>query len=457
LRVGRGKRERSGLANAFEMKFDSGTQTRNVSLTSTPGQPIPLTHGRDFGSLDYLPALRSRWKLLAIGTLSCGLLGLVSGWLSKPLYEGRVGILVTQASMVDRSSFRAQTGVTNVRAMLENFSLAAQVIKEFGLDRSPYNLNPEMFVRGFLRLEEVRGTDVIRVKVRLPEPELAALVANRLAALGVELNRGVNRAEVQSVQLFLKDEIEKARAHMKDAQERVLAYKESAQIELARKDVESRLGQRGQLLGLQVEIGAETARLAKAEEELAKQQRILTIKRSIEADPVLTQVAREVSDPGTSLVGLGLREEIVNQVYETLAQQVSASRTKLSALQRQRAELTETLKVGAPEVPGLSQLYKKESELAKLDLEFELAKKVYSDLVARFEDANHTGRSTELQVVDPALTPTRPASAGTFFRLVAGLFLGMTLSMLLALLLEQVARAKRRQNPSTDQWPGTSS
>jgi uncharacterized protein involved in exopolysaccharide biosynthesis len=419
------------------MNFDSGTQSRDAGLTRT-GESVP-----QLGALDTLRALKSRWMVLAIGTLSFGALGLTYGWLSIPLYEGRVGVLVTQSSIVDRSSFRGQASVANVRAMLENFSLAAQVIKEFELDRPPHNLTPEAFDRGRMRLEEVRGTDGIRVKVRLPQPELAAKVANRLAALGVELNHRVNREEVLSVQGFLKGEIEKARVQMKDAQERVLAYKESAQIEVARKDIESKLGQRSQLLGLQVDIGVETARLAKAEEELAKQQRILTIKRSIDADPVLTQAAREASDPGTSLVGLGLQEEIVNQVYETLAQQVSASRTKLSALERQRAELTNNLKVGAAEIPGLSQLYKKESELAKLDLESELAKKVYSDLVARFEEANHTGRSTELQVVDAALTPTLPASAGPSFFLVVGLMVGLALSIFLALLIEQVARVKR--------------
>ncbi len=191
----------------------------------------------------------------------------------------------------------------------------------------------------------------------------------------------------------------------------------------------------------------EGARLAKAEEELAKQEKFLTIKRSIDADPVLTEAARTVGNPGTSLVGLELREELVNQVYETLAQQVAASRTKLSALKRQHAELAGNLKVGASDVPGLSQLYKKESELAKLDLEYDLAKRVYSDLVVRLEQADLAGRSTELQVVESALTPQRRVFPRPLLNLALGLLGGMMLSTLMAFLLEYAVRTKRRGVP----------
>jgi uncharacterized protein involved in exopolysaccharide biosynthesis len=325
--------------------------------------------------------------------------------------------------------------------MLENVSFGAQLVQEFGLDKPPHRLTAETLVKRCIRLEEVRGADVIRLKVRLPDPDLAARVANRLMALGIELNQRINRVEVDSSRSLIKSEAEKARQQVKDVQERLLAFKEKAQIDLARKDIESKLGQRGQLLGLRVEIEAEAARLAKAEEELAKQEKFLTVRRSIDEDPVLTEAARTAGRAGTSLAGLQLRAELVNQVYEELARQVAASRTKLSALQRQRAELDGTLKLGASEVPGLAQLYKKESELAKLELEHDLAKKVYYDLIVRFEQANQVGRGTELQVVEEALAPSQPVSPRPLFYLTLGLVSGLVLSIVVALLLDYASRA----------------
>jgi uncharacterized protein involved in exopolysaccharide biosynthesis len=382
--------------------------------------------------------LLSHWKLLAIGTASFGILSLVSTLRAPKLYEGRATVLVTEVNVTDRASWRSQQNVMNTRTVLASSSLAAQVIQERGLDRPPHDLTPEKFVR-LLRIEEVKGTDIIQVKVRLMSPQLAAQVANRVAELGVELNRRINLSGVESVQAVLGEEIEKARAQMRDVERRLLAFKESAQIDLARKDIESKLGQRGQLLGLQVEIEAETARLAKAEEELAKQEKVYTLRRSIDADPVLTEAARSMRETGPGLIGLELRQELVNNVYEVLVQQVAASRTKLSALQRQRSELTGTLKVGAAQVPALSRLYEKEAELAKLELELDLAKRVYSNLVVRLEDAKHTGRSTELQLIDRALPPTGPCAPRPLRDLAVSLLLGLVLSTAVALVIDFTA------------------
>ena len=74
-----------------------------------------------------------------------------------------------------------------------------------------------------------------------------------------------------------------------------------------------------------------------------------------------------------------LRDEEVNAVYQRLDEEVATSRAKLAGLERKKAQLMNVNKIGAVKFPSLSLLYEREGQLARLELERDLARKVYGE------------------------------------------------------------------------------
>ena len=97
-----------------------------------------------------------------------------------------------------------------------------------------------------------------------------------------------------------------------------------------------------------------------------------------------------------------------------------------------------TLKLGAPQVAQLTQLYGKETELARLETEFDLTKKVYTDVATRYEQARLqvVSRTAQLQLLDSALPPDRPVSPRPVRDAAIAVTVGLIVSILGALLFD---------------------
>ena len=205
-----------------------------------------------------------------------------------------------------------------------------------------------------------------------------------------------------------------------------------AQIEALRKDIDALLGQRAGLLPLLVEIQTEKAKLAKAEEQLSQRDRVGTIRRTIDSDPTLMEAARASTNERTRLLGLQVRNEYLNGVCVTLDQQIVASRTKLSGLEKQRAELIDVRKLDASQLAQLNLLYTREAELDRLQTEFELAKRIYVEVSTRYEQARLqvAGRSAQLQIADDALAPDRPIGPRVVRNTALAIVFGFVLSII---------------------------
>lgn len=385
--------------------------------------------------LDYVGVVRRHWILLVAGVAVGALGALAVNLIAPKKYEAWATLMVSDART--ERGFARSALVPSVRALLENQTLSAKVVREFHLDAPPHELEPEDFMREALRVEDVKGTDIIRVRVRLRDPALAAKVADRLVALGLELNRQVTRDESDAEREALKLELDGARQRMQEQERALLEFKQKAQIEVSRKDVESSLGQRGLMLGVLIDIETEKARLAGAEEQLKGRDRVLTVRKSIDNDPALMEAAkRAAGNNEQAVLGLQMSTEMINPVYETLEQQVATSRTRLAALERQKIELTDKLHLGDANLVQLTRLYQKEIDLGKRELELDLTRRVYSEVLVRYEQAPITGRKTDLQMVDSALVPRRPAFPRPWLNLGLGTAFGLLAALLVAFVLE---------------------
>jgi uncharacterized protein involved in exopolysaccharide biosynthesis len=416
----------------------AATGGRDLTAPPLPTRPEdPLEDEIDFSR--YFRVFARHWMLLVIAALIGAALGFAVTRTKPVLYEGVTTLLVLPPSKVDVRT----ASTANFRALLENFTHSSQVITELGLDKPPFSLTPQRFHDQALQVEEVPGTNLVRVRVKLTDPRLATEASRRLAQKAVSLNAEVSRREGTSIRDLLKVHLDESSAQLKAAETQLLAFQRAAQIELLQRDTDAMMYERGELLRLTLDIEGEKARLSSAESEISKQQRILPVGRSVMSEDALRRAAQSTRDiPANAAIDdaqkLDLSSSLLNPVYQTLEFQIASSRARLASLLQQRRELVEVKKLGGRELKELNELYGRNIELARLQTNYQLATRVYSDVKVRYEETRSegVGSSAVLQVVDEAIPPDRPLSRQAAKSTGVGMVVGLMLAALVSLALD---------------------
>jgi uncharacterized protein involved in exopolysaccharide biosynthesis len=413
------------------------TASNPASGATEPGDTIDLR--------GYLQAAwrARRWIGLAAVAAAFAAGGL--GLLAPRAYEASVTLAVSVSKLGD-DRLQQTMSPASVKPVIQSRAVARSLIREFGLDKPPASLTPSTFVSTALSVEEIRNTNLLVVKVRLPDPGQAAEVATRLAARASAVVQQTIDNEATRARDMIGLQLDAGRKRYEEATTALKNYRDTAQIEALRKDVEAVLVQRGNLLDLLVSIESEKAKLKTAGEQLAARQKIDSLKKTIDSDPAMLEATRPQSAMGQGVLSLQMRNEVVNPVYEKLDQIVAESRITIAEREKTRNELVGQRHVDAAKVAKLTELYAKEAQIDRLVVDRDITQRLFVEMSTRYEQARLqvAGRSAQLEVVDPAEPPDQPLSQNVVTRTLIGLLLGFVLSTAAAFLLHAVRSAARQ-------------
>jgi uncharacterized protein involved in exopolysaccharide biosynthesis len=394
-------------------------------------------HGNELGLGDFVRPLWTDRYLIALLAAVFGLAAGIYTAALRPTYEATAVLRVIESKTVEEAEpARAE----NFRPLLENKTIAAGLVEEFSLageSRFKWGgteaIRPDRFVGTVLNVDQVVGTNLLRVRVALGSPELAARVANTLVERAIELNRRINQQEVVEARDFIKSQLDEAIVRVQRVQSELVATRQRSQVDALRSDADGILDMRARLLELQTAVEYERAFLARSEADLRQSAPMLTTRRSIDREPALMEVAKERA-PGTAVLGLGITEQEVSTAYADLQKQVARSRATLAGLERQRRLLVDEQQLNRAALPALSKLYEAEEAVSKLEADYDMAIEVYTDLATRYEEARLQvgGRGVQLQLVDPAVPPSPSVQSGTMTGII-GALLGVLTGCALAL------------------------
>ena len=404
--------------------------------------------GNELDLAEYARVLWQRRWSIASAALVCG--SLLAGWsfLAPRQFEAAATLAVAASKLGSDTSRQVTTG--DFLPLVRSRTVAAQVIAELRLHEPPHLLSTTDFIEKVLRVEDLRTTSLIELRVTLNDPALAARAANAVARRAIELSRKLNQDEAVQARDYIKEQLDEARVRREQAATALEDFRKTAQIELLREDLEAMLDARGGLLQLQVDTEAERARLGRSEQELAGQERTGSVLRSIDSNPTMLEGAREAgASPGDAL-RLQMREEYVNRVFDRLTEDVAETRASLAALEKRQTQLLAGKKIGARRLPELDDLYSREMMLNRLQLDYDLANKVYTEVATQYEGSRLqvAGRSAQLQIIDSALPPDRPMSRKVARNGVAGAMLGggaAALGIVLLYAIRSLNEAPRRR------------
>jgi uncharacterized protein involved in exopolysaccharide biosynthesis len=416
---------------------------RVVGESADPSASFP-SESREVegGGIDYLGIVLARWRpLLALFLLGVGG-GVALSLSARPVYLAGVTLAVIAPKMgeSDVRDERAKDFVT----LLENHATALDAIRRFKLDEAPYNLGPEEFLLRSVRAEQIGATNLLRLNVRLADPRLAAEIANDMAGRARDLTQRLTQDETTQARASLAGQLTESRTRLESVQAELEKVKSDAQYDLLKKDIEVQLAQRKDLRETLVKIAGERAWQTRAEAELARRTRIDTLTRTvIDADSAAREAVRNTTS--SSLLGLTLKNEFVNQGYDELDGSLSKSRADLSGYEKQRDELVRASGLDKPALARLSQLYALETRVARLETELEIARRSYLDVALAYEQARTqvASRSATLQIVDPALVPNRREPRYTSRNAALGAIAAVSIGLVVILLPPMIARPRR--------------
>ena len=437
---------------------------------STAADPYtdPYDEAIDLGGL-----VRPLWagRVWITAALVAGMaIGLALALSRPPVYEA------TSTLMVRRDAAN-QINPTSYRSLIEGNVFASKIISRFKLGDPPYGYTPQAFVANALAVEEIRNTDLLRVRVRLLEPRLAAEVSNAAADMAVDVSQQL--VNPPTVTESARQQVATARTRLQDAEDRLLTFKRTAQIDAAQTDARAALAQRADILQLIVNIESERARLLAAETELQRTPARLSEPRAVSAEsPMWRDVAgrraappapvpapapapgapsallqppaqppAQATAPPNPALKLDLSDPYANPVHQILRYEIAMSRTTLAGLEQRRRSLVAQRHLGDDQLAALTTLYTREIQQARLQTEHDLAGRVYLEAAAKYEQMRlqSDGKTSQLMIVDRAFPPETPMPRGRTRLVLSSALLGAALAMLLVFarhLMSGLARSK---------------
>jgi len=399
----------------------------------TAGPRTPPRAGDEVDLSPYLAILwRYRFVIVAV-TLLAGGVTLFSAITDTRLYEANTVLSVSASKLADVGP--SAVGTANFRPIIANRAVAQKVVTQLHLDAPPSSYSGTSFLEEAVQLEEIRNTALLRLAVRLPDPQLAAKAANAVANEAVQYAEILSQNEVVRARDMIKLQLDIASARLRQAGEALSAFKRSAQLDLGRADVDAILDQRKSLLELLVAIEATRASVSEGARELAKHSRIDTTSKSIDQDPAMLEAARSTTPAGGSPLALKMKSETVSSTYEDLDTTLALDRVKLAELEKRKQELVDVRQLNRSDLAKIREFYDKDAEQNRLSMEYAMAQKAYEEISTKYEGARLqvAGRSAELQVIDAAVAPSRPLSRQVISRTMTSAAIGFAVAALCAL------------------------
>lgn len=229
---------------------------------------------KEDGTIDYLGVILSRWWLVLLGTIVCGVAAAGVSLTLPNEYEASAMLLVSPPQFkttLNPGVFPAQM----YKRILENKGLMSQVLAKMEQKHSEDFENST--VEGLsgkcqveLEIAEREGAEIssplLVLSVRDENPAYAMEIANIWAEEFIALNRRLQKTRTAETDLFVSKQFNEAEKKLTDAEEAVTNFNDEAQIEALSQQIMIVSEQANLLFG----------RLEAQKEELAREKQELT-------------------------------------------------------------------------------------------------------------------------------------------------------------------------------------
>lgn len=421
--------------------------------------------------LSLLRILLARWWLILLVLVSCVLLtlavslnlpkqytattelilnGNVQDRMTGQFAPARSGYMATQVEVI-----RSRNVAGRVYAGLpeEAVELARQeALRDMGEEADPQRWVTSTLARNLVVTPGGRDSNVLSISVQGGNPELAAAMANTLAAAYMDTNLELRTDPARRFSDWYDQQMAVLRQKLRDAHRELSSYQQEHGIVALdeRLDVEtSRLQELSSML-----VVAQGEHL---QDQIRDNQSQRPAAAYVPDNVVIQNLRSQLTTAETRLEDLATRYGLNHPEYRKAVAEVNALR---QSLQREMAIVTRSLRSTAEfsesqtgeleaqleqQRARVLQLNAQRDELELLRQEVDMAQQAYNSAAGRASANQLESRlaETDVTVLNPAVVPVRPSAPDLRLNLVVSVALGLLLGVGLALLLEMTNRRVR--------------
>ena len=388
--------------------------------------------------------LRLHWHWIVAGAATCAAAALAVSLFLPKIYRATTYIMVSESKIGSGSGeapWQQLATLPTFIPFVDNDAVIGESIKEFHLDRPPYNLTVDRFRRkGYLDVQIPKSTRLLEINITFPNARMAADLANDLSKRAVQFNDQMNAADTLSTRNFLKRQLEEAAERLTKAAAQQLKIQQEAQMEDREKELSILLAEKE---GLSTHL--EQLRLALAQDQgrektlkpaLAAQPRTYELKKSVIADRFLERAVEKVNP---SDAPLSMTEESLNATRESIQKDLVKASVDASAEAAGSQEAEARLGQVSKQISSLlDRLTALRNAVEQADQEYNLASEAVKTASHEYQNASVTvsSKSQDLKLIAPAIIPERPIRPRIVLNTLLGFLLGAMLLASLALLIE---------------------
>lgn len=415
-------------------------------------------------------------KIILAIIVSCTLVAMITAFFILPkTYESTT---LVRAKAQNNAGLSAAAGAMAMLGMGGNVSAPTMVYTELMKSRAvidpiiekldvPEEDKEKITAKGFaksnLDIKNTKGTDLIEITAKAKSPEEAQMISTEVVNGFLLLMTQLNQNQQSLMVKFLTERIDVAKKEMEDAEAALEKFRQQEKIyvpdEQAKNTIEKMAAFDKKISELKVTGDSSKVNLQGVNEQLEKQN--VALKKFNIADNETVQKIRDtIIDKQVKLVEnqqrytdkhpnvVTLQEEIAalnRQLNQEVAKSVEAGTSTMNpvhaGLLKQKAELETGIMVNEASLSAVTGLQTKaEQEMSKLSAgslnyiklqrNVKVTQEVYSVLVKNHEDARiqQAMDSMDIQIVDSAELPKKPAGPRKLLITAIGGVIGMMIA-----------------------------
>jgi polysaccharide chain length determinant protein (PEP-CTERM system associated) len=447
---------------------------------------------------DYLRILLRRKWLIVLTFVS--FLGAAIGFslIATPVYEAATTIMIEKEGGVEDHIFSVSTFMKKEVAVKTQVEiLKSRTLAEGVIDAILNSPNKEAFeemmtgkngvlptrkqmvefLQSNLNVTPIRDTDIIEVRVTAKRPQMAALLANTIAAEYHEQSLQLSRGEISEVRQFLQEQLEIVQDSLRLAEEGLKNYMQEEEVSALPEETAELVKQLATFESLfneaKIDLEANQKRLDHMKKQLSQQKSQLLEEITQTATPMIAKLREEITEleaMRAEYVAQGVEEshpkmqQILTRIEETKANLIEETNKlvsreltlkdplsysqelvgKILAMEIEIQSLSAKADALGSIVNRYSQrmnmLPEKSLKLARLQRSTNVGENIFLMLKEKHEEARikEAGQIGNVRIVDKAIPPEKPIRPKKKLNVLLGAFLGLLLGGGMAFFLESL-------------------
>ena len=412
--------------------------------------------------------------------------------LATPIYEAFTTVIVRESGLSMQSMFlegvMGGTGTANTAQNYMQIMKSRTILEQVSNILGSEDLTPRALEKA-ITVQPIQGSDVLKISMESPEPELAQRTVNTLADVFINWNTLYQRDDRRTARLFIEVQLEGAAENLRLAEEELKAYKERERVFSLADETVAKIAQVSQLEAnlteTQIAIQEVQERIGQVRASLEREDETLISSTTIAQNTFVTEYRRRLSDLEIRLSSarekytdrhptiislLAEIEDVEAKLAEEVQRVIGTETMSVNPVHRQlygnlidlevetmglHARETALLALIAEQEKDLDLLPTRELELARLMRNAKVMEELYLLLRTRYEEAriSEVMQTADVQVIDDAILPENPVKPRVKLNIAIGIVLGLFLGVGLAFLLEFMDNTINDQD-DVERWLG---